>query len=71
VMGAGIDSLAQVVEAVADVPIFALGGVTPERVRPCLEAGAHGVAVLSGVFGEADPAEAARRYLKEVTAPSL
>ncbi len=28
------------------LPTFALGGVTPERVRGCLDAGAHGVARL-------------------------
>lgn len=44
------------------IPVIAIAGVTPERVPTCLGAGAHGVAVLSGVACTADPAQAARRY---------
>lgn len=45
-------------------PVVAIGGVTPVRVREVRRAGALGVAVLSGVWGEDDPAGAARRYLE-------
>ena len=31
--------------------VFALGGVTPERVAPCLAAGAYGVAVMGAIMG--------------------
>lgn len=31
-------------------PVVAIGGVTPERVQDVVEAGAHGVAVLGGVW---------------------
>ena len=48
--GAGLDALAECCAAVPSVPVFALGGVTPERVADCLDAGAHGVAVLSGIL---------------------
>lgn len=44
-------------------PLVAIGGVTPERVREVRRAGARGVAVLSGVWREDDPAGAAHRYL--------
>ena len=37
------------------VPIFALGGVTPERARECLAAGAHGVSAVSAVWNAPDP----------------
>jgi thiamine-phosphate pyrophosphorylase len=40
-------------------PILALGGLGPADVAPALAAGAHGVAVLRGVFGASDPAAAA------------
>jgi len=43
---AGLSTLAAVCAAFR-VPVFALGGVTEERVRPCLLAGAAGVAGIS------------------------
>lgn len=60
--GTGIGALAACCEA-TDVPVFALGGVTPESVASCLGAGAHGVAVLSGILDAPDPARAATHYL--------
>lgn len=46
----GIDGLKAAVLA-TNIPIYALGGIDPTRVRACLEAGAFGVAVMGGVFG--------------------
>ncbi|WP_208029710.1 thiamine phosphate synthase [Rhabdothermincola sediminis] len=51
----GIDALRGLV-ATAGVPVFALGGVTPTNAAACLEAGAHGVAVMGEVMRAADPA---------------
>ncbi len=45
-----------------DIPVIAIAGITPERVRPALEAGAYGVAVLSGVVCADDPEAAASRF---------
>lgn len=45
----GTASLAEVVEGVK-LPVFALGGITPDRVHECLAAGVFGVAVMSGVM---------------------
>ncbi len=45
-------------------PILGIGGVTPERTREVIDAGAWGVAVSSGVWGARDPAAATRRYLQ-------
>ena len=45
------------------VPVIAIGGVAPGRVAEALEAGAHGVAVLRGVWRAADPMTAAAEYL--------
>jgi thiamine-phosphate pyrophosphorylase len=57
----GLDVLRRIVEA-CPIPVVAIGGITPERVRDVLETGAHGVAVLSGVVCQPDPEWAARRY---------
>lgn len=50
--------------AATERPIWGLGGITPERVGEVLGAGAHGVAVLSGLLASADPAGSARAYLR-------
>lgn len=44
----GLEGLQRVAKAV-DLPVIAIGGITPERVPAAMEAGAFGVAVLSGV----------------------
>lgn len=49
-----------------DVPVIAIGGVTPSRVSEAVMAGARGVAVLSGVWDADDPVAAAGRYLEEL-----
>jgi len=43
-------------------PGVAIGGITPENAAPLIEAGAHFLAVISGVFAQADPQRAAARY---------
>ncbi len=45
----GLDALAAVCAAVR-IPVFALGGVTPDRVAACRDAGAHGVAVIRAIL---------------------
>jgi thiamine-phosphate diphosphorylase len=58
----GIDGLAAGVRA-AGRPVWALGGIEPADVAPCLDAGARGVAVLRGILGARDPGGAAAAYL--------
>jgi thiamine-phosphate pyrophosphorylase len=48
--------------------VFALGGVTLERVRPCAAAGADGVAVLRALLASPAPAAVARA-IHDVLAP--
>lgn len=63
--GVGVDALRAVVEATS-MPVFALGGITPDQVAACLEAGAFGVAAVSGVLGAPDIGAAIEAYLNEI-----
>lgn len=35
-----------------NIPVFAIGGVTPHNAQACLDAGAHGVAVVSAILDQ-------------------
>lgn len=61
--GRGSEAIAGAVRASA-VPVLAIGGVTPERVAELRGAGAHGVAVIRGIWEAASPDEALSRYLQ-------
>ena len=58
----GLEELSKACVAVADFPVFALGGIAPGRVQDCLDAGAYGVAVLSDLLDIADPVERLELY---------
>ena len=56
-------------QQIADLglPVIAIGGVTPERIRELLtEAAIHGVAAIRALWQAADPAGAAQRMLEEL-----
>lgn len=57
----GPEGLADACEAVP-IPVIAIGGITHDRVRTALDAGAHGVAVLSAVATARDPEQATARF---------
>lgn len=57
--------------ALADVPVLAIGGVTPARVPALVAQGAYGVVVKSGVWGRECPARAASRYLEALPGEGL
>lgn len=52
--------------APVNMPVIAIGGVTPERARALCEAGATGVAVVSAIFDAPDPERAARALREAV-----
>lgn len=57
----GLDFLRDVCAAVS-IPVLAIGGVTPDNLAACIEAGAAGVAVLSPIMRATDPKAAAQAY---------
>jgi thiamine-phosphate pyrophosphorylase len=44
------------------IPVVAIGGITPENGASLIAAGADALAVIEGVFGQADVRAAAERY---------
>lgn len=66
--GQGLIALAEVVRTV-QVPVVAIGGITEENLCDVLETGCAGIAIISAVLLNADPARAASR-LKDVMARS-
>ncbi len=59
--GRGLGFITRVAEA-GGLPVIAIGGVTPARVPEVVQAGAHGVAVISGILAAPDPSTAAQAY---------
>jgi thiamine-phosphate pyrophosphorylase len=58
----GLAALERVAAAV-DVPVIAIGGITPDRVAEVRGAGAAGVGVISAILSADDPGAATRRFL--------
>lgn len=63
----GLQGLEEVCRAVT-IPVIAIAGITPERVRPVMEAGAYGFAVMTAVTTSPTPTEAARCFRQELDA---
>jgi thiamine-phosphate pyrophosphorylase len=55
----GLELLEQIVREIP-LPIIAIGGITTENIPLVMEAGAHGVAVISAVCCQSEPLDAAR-----------
>jgi len=62
----GLELLAAARGAV-DLPIVAIGGITPENAAAAVQAGADVVAVIGAIAGAADPESAARHLLEVVS----
>jgi thiamine monophosphate synthase len=52
------------------LPVFAIGGVTPDRARACLEQGAAGIAAVSAVFHLENPGAALDAFAAALGAAS-
>lgn len=56
--------LLRAARAAVELPIVAIGGITPDNGGLLIAAGADALAVIDGVFGQRDIEAAARRYAK-------
>ena len=59
----GVEALRAAARATPELPLLALGGVTPARAAACLRAGASGVACIRAVMAAPDPARAVEELL--------
>jgi thiazole tautomerase (transcriptional regulator TenI) len=57
----GISELKKIVKQTI-IPVIAIGGIKPENAETVMQAGAKGIAVMSGVFLADDPVAEARAY---------
>ena len=61
----GLDALRRMCE-IARCPVIAIGGITTETTYEVIRAGAHGIAVISAVCAQPDPAAATRQLWSEI-----
>ena len=61
----GLEGLKSI-RALTSLPVFAIGGIQTQHVRPLLEAGANGIAVISAVCGAPDIAAAAKKFTEQM-----
>lgn len=59
----GVEKLTVWKKQVGDTPVVAIGGITLERVKPCLNAGADCVSAVSAFTGHADPEGQVKAWL--------
>ncbi len=59
----GIEVLRKVREKLS-LPVFGIGGVKTDNLNEVILSGARGIALISGILGEADIRGAAERYLR-------
>lgn len=62
---AGAGALKQIVEHTA-LPVYAIGGMTPERVPEVMETGAAGVAVIGSILGGQHPGRETEKFLRRL-----
>jgi thiamine-phosphate pyrophosphorylase len=59
----GLERLATVARGLR-IPVIAIGGITPARVKEVRQAGAGGVAAISAILAADSPADATRSFLE-------
>ena len=61
----GLERLHRMCE-IADCPVIAIGGITLETATEVIQAGAHGIAVISAVCGQTAPLAATQSIMREI-----
>lgn len=59
----GLERVTEWKGMIGDRPLIAIGGLTPDRARACLDAGADIVAVVNDVLGASDPEARAAEWI--------
>ena len=59
----GLEFVAQAAERVEGIPLVGIGGITVERARSVIDAGATSVAVISDLLTGGDPERRAAEFL--------
>lgn len=62
---AGVDALREACE-VSDIPVYALGGITPARIEELGDCEIAGIAAIGSVFGASSPVDATRALLQAI-----
>jgi thiamine-phosphate pyrophosphorylase len=63
----GAEGFERIVQQAGGRPCIAIGGIQPSDVRPVLDAGGAGVAVVSGILSAPDITAAARSFARELS----
>jgi len=61
----GLESLRKVASEVS-IPVFAIGGISVSNARSCLDAGAHGVAMIRAIWSAPNVEFATRELLERI-----
>ena len=61
----GLAALKTIVDKIS-LPVYAIGGVTPENIGPTQNTGARGVALISAIMSAANPKEATEKMLQQL-----
>ena len=61
----GLERLRRMCE-IAKCPVVAIGGITLQTAAEVIQAGAHGIAVISAVCGQPDPLTSTQKLMQEI-----
>jgi thiamine-phosphate pyrophosphorylase len=60
----GVESIRRASDLVGRLPLVAIGGITLDRARSVVDAGAQAVAVIADLLSAGDPAARVREFLR-------